>query len=292
MRVIKDYERNCEILNADQWPAEMQRIAMAVEYRGSSFRGFQVQPEGVASVQGALQHALSIVADEPISLVCAGRTDAGVHATGQIVHFDTLARRPERAWSRGLKAHMPEDIAVRWALPVAPTFHARFSAKARTYRYLISDRAGKPGLLHDQVSWSRRSLDVANMHQAAQVLVGEHDFTSYRAVQCQARSPIRRIEHLTVIRKGELIVVEVKASAFLHHMVRNIVGVLMAIGVGERPVEWAREVLAAKDRRQGGVTAPPFGLYLVQVDYGSEFNLPEVTPGPLFFEEPIGFWLP
>lgn len=285
-----EYVRNGEVFADTEWPANMHRIAMAVEYKGSRFRGFQIQPGKVETVQGALQRALSIIADEPITLVCAGRTDAGVHATNQIIHFDTLAERPEKAWTRGLKAHLPDDISIHWAREVAPQFHARFSAGARTYRYLIADGAAKPALLHDQLTWSRQLLDVEAMHAAAQDLVGEHDFTSYRAVQCQAHSPVRRIFHLTLVRKGNLVLLEVRANAFLHHMVRNIAGVLMAIGRGDKPVGWARQVLAAKDRRAGGVTAPPFGLYLVQVDYEPHFGLPRVLPGPLYFEEPVGYW--
>ncbi|MDO6569980.1 tRNA pseudouridine(38-40) synthase TruA [Gilvimarinus sp. 2_MG-2023] len=285
-----EYSRNGEILAETHWPDTMHRIAMAVEYKGSSFHGFQVQPGGLSTVQGALHKALSIIANEPIALVCAGRTDAGVHASNQIVHFDTLAQRPEKAWTRGLKAYLPDDISIHWATEVTPQFHARFSAQARTYRYLIADGCAKPALLHDQLTWSRDRLDIDRMREAAQDLVGEHDFTSYRAVQCQAHSPVRCIEHLTLVRKGELIVLEVRANAFLHHMVRNIVGVLMAIGTGSKPVEWAREVLEAKDRRLGGVTAPPHGLYLVQVEYDQGFALPQRLPGPLYFDEPVGYW--
>jgi tRNA pseudouridine38-40 synthase len=284
----KPYRRNAEVFPDTQWPHGMHRIALAVEYLGTHYHGFQTQRSGVSTVQQAIETALSAVAAEPITLVCAGRTDAGVHATTQVVHFDTLAERPEKAWVRGTRAHLPLDISVRWARPVVPQFHARFSATARTYRYLISDRATYSGLVHQQVTWSRKRLDEQLMRTAAAYLVGEHDFTSFRASQCQARSPVRRIEHLHIVRRGDLLVIEVKANAFLHHMVRNIVGVLMAIGGGEAQPEWMAEILMARDRSAGGVTARPFGLYLVAVDYPEVFALPESPPGPLFVPEPVG----
>lgn len=287
-RKSRPYSRNIEILADTPWPEGMKRVALAVEYLGGQYHGFQTQPTGVATVQQHLERALSAVANEPVTLVCAGRTDAGVHATGQVVHFDTLAERPEKAWVLGTRANLPFDIAVRWARPVEPGFHARFSAGSRTYRYLISDRKTYSALTHQQVTWSRKRLDEHAMREAGQALVGEHDFTSYRASQCQAKSPVRRIEYLHIVRRGDLVVLEVKANAFLHHMVRNIVGVLMAIGAGEAPVAWAGEILAARDRRAGGVTARPFGLYLVNVAYPERFGLPITAPGPLFVPEPLG----
>ncbi|MDQ2075532.1 tRNA pseudouridine(38-40) synthase TruA [Marinimicrobium sp. ABcell2] len=284
----KPYRRNAEVFPDTEWPEGMERVALAVEYLGTHYHGFQTQASGVTTVQQTLERALSAVAAEPITLVCAGRTDAGVHATTQIVHFDTLAKRPEKAWVRGTRAQLPLDISIRWARPVVPSFHARFSATARTYRYLISDRSTYSGLVHQQVTWSRKRLDEEAMRAAAESLVGEHDFTSFRASQCQARSPVRRIEHLHIVRRGDLLVIEVKANAFLHHMVRNIVGVLMAIGSGEAQPGWMAEILAARDRSAGGVTARPFGLYLVAVDYPVEFGLPVSPPGPLFVPEPVG----
>lgn len=284
----RSYSRNAEIRGGTPWPEGMNRVALAVEYLGGHYHGFQTQPSGVATVQQHLEKALSAVANESVTLVCAGRTDAGVHATGQVVHFDTLADRPEKAWVLGTRANLPFDIAVRWARAVEPRFHARFSAVSRTYRYLISDRKTYSALTHQQITWSRKRLDENAMWDAGQALVGEHDFTSYRASQCQARSPVRRIEYLHIARQGDLIVLEVKANAFLHHMVRNIVGVLMAIGAGEAPVGWAREILQARDRRAGGVTARPFGLYLVNVEYPDDFGLPSMAPGPLFVPEPLG----
>lgn len=284
----RPYRRNAEVLPDTEWPEGMQRVALAVEYLGSHYHGFQTQSSGVSTVQQALEKALSAVADEPVTVVCAGRTDAGVHATAQVVHFDTLAQRPEKAWVKGTRAHLPLDISVRWARPVRPAFHARFSARARSYRYLISDRATYSALLHQQLTWSRKRLNEVAMARAAECLVGEHDFTSFRASQCQAKSPVRCIEHLHIVRRGEMIVVEVKANAFLHHMVRNIVGVLMAVGAGEAPPESVAQILAARDRSAGGVTARPFGLYLVGVDYPDEFGLPHTPPGPLFVPEPVG----
>lgn len=284
----KTYARNGEVVADTVWPEAMQRVALAVEYNGADFHGFQVQPNGVTTVQQALERALSKLADEPISLVCAGRTDAGVHATGQVIHFDTLAKRPEKAWMLGTRPHLPDTVSVAWAKNVCPRFHARFSAQARTYRYLISDRKAASGLLHHQITWSSRPLDVGLMREGATYLLGEHDFTSFRATQCQARSPVRCIHHLHIIRCGDLIVLEVQANAFLHHMVRNIVGVLMRVGAGDANPLWVSEVLAACDRKVGGVTAKAHGLYLVAVNYPAEFGLPKVSPGPFFLQEKIG----
>ncbi|RYY01486.1 MAG: tRNA pseudouridine(38-40) synthase TruA [Gammaproteobacteria bacterium] len=284
----KEYARNGEILGNTIWPEGMQRVALAIEYKGTDFHGFQTQPNGVKTVQQALEIALSKVANEPITLVCAGRTDAGVHATNQIVHFDTLAKRLPKAWVMGTRPHLPDSIGVNWAQDVSPQFHARFSALNRTYRYLISDAKTSPALLHSQITWSSRPLDINKMREAASHLVGRHDFTSFRATQCQAKSPVREIFYLHLVRRGDLIVLEVQANAFLHHMVRNIVGVLLAVGAGDKPSSWVGEILAAKNRSAGGVTARPYGLYLVSVDFPSEFNLPESLPGPLFLPEPVG----
>lgn len=284
----KPYTRSGEVVADTLWPEGMHRIALGIEYKGTDYHGFQVQPNGVKTVQQALEKALSRIADEPISLVCAGRTDAGVHATNQVIHFDTLAVRPEKAWLRGTRPHLPDSVSVRWVKEVVPQFHARFSAHNRTYRYLLTDARTPSGLLHDQITWSSRPLSVELMRAAAVYLVGQHDFTSFRATQCQAKSPVRRIEYLHIVRRGDLIVLEVQANAFLHHMVRNIVGVLMAVGAGDKPPEWVAHVLAARDRSAGGVTAKPFGLYLVGVEYPAAFELPKASPGPLYFPEPLG----
>lgn len=286
--VSKPYARNGEVVADTVWPDGMNRVALGIEYKGTDFHGFQVQPSGVKTVQQALETALSKVANEAITLVCAGRTDAGVHATSQVIHFDTLSVRPEKAWLRGTRPYLPDSIRVRWAKPVVPQFHARFSALTRTYRYLITDAKTPSGLLHDQITWSSRPLDVELMREGAAFLVGRHDFTSFRATQCQAKSPVREINYMHVVRRGDLIIVEVQANAFLHHMVRNMVGVLMAVGAGDKPPIWVAEVLAARDRSAGGVTAKPFGLYLVGVDYPADFGLPVQSPGPLFLTEPLG----
>jgi tRNA pseudouridine38-40 synthase len=284
----KLYARNGEIVGDTLWPEGMQRVALAIEYKGTDFHGFQTQPNGVKTVQQALELALSKVADETITLVCAGRTDAGVHATNQVIHFDTLAKRLPKAWVMGTRPHLPDVVGVKWAQNVSPTFHARFSALNRTYRYLISDAKTSSALLHDQITWSSRPLSIEKMREAAAYLVGRHDFTSFRATQCQAKSPVRQIYYLHLVRRGNLIVLEVQANAFLHHMVRNIVGVLLAVGAGDKPASWVNDILAAKNRSAGGVTAKPYGLYLVSVDFPEEFKLPTALPGPLFLPESVG----
>ncbi|HDS1767132.1 tRNA pseudouridine(38-40) synthase TruA [Pseudomonas putida] len=258
------------------------RIALGVEYKGARYRGWQRQASGVPSVQQALEQALSKVANEPISVICAGRTDAGVHGCGQVVHFDTRAVRDERAWTMGTNFNLPHDISVVWSRPMPADFHARFKACARRYRYVIYNDPIRPAHLAEEVTWNHRPLDVDRMAEAAQFLLGTHDFSAFRASQCQAKSPIKHIYHLRVTRHGQMIVLDVRATAFLHHMVRNIAGVLMAIGAGERPVSWAREVLEGRNRREGGVTAHPYGLYLVQVEYPEAFALPKRYIGPHF----------
>lgn len=252
------------------------RIALGVEYDGSDFHGWQLQ-EGVRTVQASLEEALTQVADHPIRVHCAGRTDSGVHAIGQVVHFDTRSRRHERSWILGTTANLPPDVSVIWAKPVPHSFHARYSATARQYRYVIVDRMTRPAIERSHVAWSNKLLDASRMHGAAQALIGEHDFSSYRAQGCQAKSPVRTITQLQVARLGNELVIEVSANAFLHHMVRNIAGVLIAIGRGDKPVTWAGDVLAYRDRTLGGVTAPPHGLYLVGVTYPEDFGIPEAT---------------
>lgn len=253
------------------------RVALGVEYEGSDYCGWQIQ-EGTRTIQQCLQAALTKVAAQPIKTIVAGRTDTGVHALGQVVHFDTDAVRSPRSWVFGLNAHLPSTISVIWARPVDDAFHARFSATARHYRYVIFNRPVRPGLRGSQLSWCYRPLDVERMSNAAIYLIGEHDFTSYRAAACQAKNPVRTVYRLDIVRRGDLIIIDIVANAFLQHMVRNIAGVLMAIGAGEREPQWAREVLYARDRTRGGVTASPRGLTLMAVDYPEHFGLPQLSP--------------
>lgn len=253
------------------------RVVLGVQYDGAGFRGWQAQRPQLRTVQTCLEQALAAVADHPIKLVCAGRTDSGVHSVGQVAHFDTKAVRSERAWVRGGNAHLPADISLSWSREAPDDFHARYSALARRYRYLIFNQRLRSPLWRERAAWCYRPLDAERMHEAGQTLVGKHDFSSFRAAECQARHPVREIQELTVRRTGDGVVLEVKANAFLHHMVRNIAGVLMAIGLGDRPAEWAREVLEQRDRTQAGVTAPAEGLYLLAVYYPEQFGLPVMT---------------
>ncbi|WP_456448125.1 tRNA pseudouridine(38-40) synthase TruA [Thiolapillus sp.] len=258
------------------------RIALGIEYDGSRFHGWQTQQPGVRTVQLELEKALSKVADHPVEVHAAGRTDTGVHADCQVAHFDTPSVRKPHGWVMGSNINLPDDISVLWAREVSEDFHARFSARGRTYRYYILNRLSRPALLARRVTWSHTPLDAESMHAAGQFLVGTHDFSSYRTVHCQAKSPVRNLRSLSVQREGDCIIMEVHADGFLHHMVRNIAGVLMAIGGGERPLEWAREVLEHRDRTRGGVTASPHGLYFHRVDYDPDFGIPsgpEIPPG-------------
>lgn len=255
------------------------RIALGIEYDGSGFQGWQIQ-NGARTVQGCLELALSRVADHAVRTVCAGRTDAGVHATAQVVHFESPAQRSARSWVFGGNASLPPDVSILWAQPVAPDFHARFGAVRRDYRYLIINRPTRPALFSSHSCWEYRALKIEPMREAACHLLGQHDFSSFRALACQAKSPVRTVHRLEVTRQGELVHIDVAANAFLHHMVRNIAGVLMAVGMGKRPPLWAKEVLEARDRTIGGVTAPPHGLYLVGVEYPVQFGLPPFTRYP------------
>lgn len=260
------------------------RIALGIEYDGSKYYGWQRQNE-VRSVQESLEKALSQVANEPVAVFCAGRTDAGVHATGQVVHFETTAQRKDAAWTLGVNANLPGDIAVRWVKSVSDDFHARFSATARRYRYIIYNHRLRPAVLQKGVTHFYLPLDEMRMHRAAQSLIGENDFTSFRAVQCQSRTPWRNVMHINVARYGAYVVVDIKANAFVHHMVRNITGSLMEVGCGNQTEDWIAELLAAKDRTLAAATAKAEGLYLVSVDYPQQFNLPAAPMGPLFLAD-------
>ena len=235
------------------------KIALGIEYNGKNYFGWQRQDK-VLSVQEELEKALSFVANEKIEVFCAGRTDSGVHGTGQVVHFETNAVRPEKAWAFGTNANLPDDIAVKWAKAVDDDFHARFSATARRYRYVIYTNKLRSAILPYGVTHTHLELDHQKMHQAGQYLLGENDFSSFRAAQCQSHTPWRNVHHLQVSRHGDYIVVDIKANAFVHHMVRNIVGSLMEVGCGRQPVEWMKWLLEQKDRKLAAPTAKPDGL--------------------------------
>jgi len=254
------------------------RFALGVQYDGAGFYGWQIQNNG-RTVQQVLEQAVSKVVDEPVRLFCAGRTDSGVHGVAQVAHFDTLALRDEKALIFGSNAFLEHDVSVVWAKQVHDDFHARFSALSRQYRYVICNTPVRPALLRKHLSWHHRPLDVKSMKAAALYLQGEHDFSSFRAAGCQAKSAIRTIESLEVCRSGDAIYIDVKANAFLQHMVRNIAGVLMKIGSGECEPEWAREVLEYRDRTKGAKTASPCGLYFVGAYYPKKFQLPEPVLG-------------
>jgi tRNA pseudouridine38-40 synthase len=256
----------------------MPRFAAGLEYDGRAYSGWQFQP-ALNTVQDVVQRALSRVADSPVDCVCAGRTDAGVHALAQVIHFDSDAVRNERAWRLGANTYLPSDVSVAWVREIAPHFHARFSATARAYRYLIFNRDSRSALHFGRATWERRPLDAARMHAAAQGLTGEHDFSAFRAIECQSKSPVRKVEAVTVRREAELVTLEITANAFLHHMVRNVAGLLMSVGHGESAPERVSQVLAGRDRKANAATAPPDGLYLTAVRYPAEFGLPGVPAG-------------
>ena len=249
------------------------RIALGLEYDGTAYNGWQRQRTG-EGVQARVEEALTSVADESIEVVCAGRTDTGVHASGQVVHFDTNSERDNRGWLLGANCNLPDDISVTWAKSVDDSFHARFSATGRSYHYLILNRLQRSALHRDRAWWVYDPLDAERMHNAAQALVGKHDFSAYRAAACQASTPIREITSIVVMSDGDWIHLEVTANAFLQHMVRNITGTLLAVGRGDEPADLAATVLESRDRKRGGAAAPPHGLTLIKVDYPREFDLP------------------
>ena len=258
---------------------EMIRIALGIEYDGSRFLGWQTQPGG-GTVQDVLEAALAAIAGTPGSVTCAGRTDRGVHARGQVVHFDTGAIRPDSAWVRGVNAFLPDSVAVLWAVQAVEGFHARYSALSRTYRYVLVNRPVRPALEARFAGWFHAPLDLEAMRNAARTFIGEHDFSAFRSSGCQAKTPVRTILQFQIEGRddhagGQVIVFSIRANAFLHHMVRNLVGTLIHIGKGKHPPQWAAEVLASRDRSRAAPTFAPAGLCLDRVEYGSQWNLPQ-----------------
>ena len=250
------------------------RVVLGIEYDGSSFAGWQSQPHG-NTVQDVLERALAVVADETVRTVCAGRTDAGVHATCQVAHFDTAAKRPDGAWVRGVNAQLPPSVAVTWACGTDREFHARFSAFARHYRYLLLNRPVRAALSAGRVGWCHRPLDTDAMAGAAALLLGERDFSAFRAAECQAKSPVKTLHRASISRRGDLVVFDFSANAFLHHMVRNLVGSLVWVGKGSQPREWLADVLASRDRSRAAPTFEAAGLYFSGVDYEPHWHLPQ-----------------
>jgi tRNA pseudouridine38-40 synthase len=267
------------------------RVVLGLEYDGSRFCGWQTQPEGCA-IQDHLERALAAIAGHKIATVCAGRTDAGVHAMEQVVHFDTAAQRPQMAWVRGVNALLPHSIAVTWARPVGEDFHARYGARSRSYRYVLLNHAVRPAADWGRAGWYHGGLDVGRMNAAAQMLVGEHDFSAFRSSECQARSPVRTIHHIDVRRTADFVFFDLRANAFLHHMVRNIVGSLIHVGSGRQAPGWMRDVLAARDRARAAPTFGAAGLYLVQVEYDGSWNLPQGRTRLFFLHPPDGISAP
>ena len=257
------------------------RFALGIEYDGSAYNGWQRQKTG-SGVQALVERCLGTIANHPIEVVCAGRTDTGVHATGQVAHFDTTSDRSLRGWLLGANSQLPDDIAVRWVRPVPDDFHARFSAVSRTYRYVILNRLVRSALYRQRAWWVHETLHDPLMCEAASALLGEHDFSAFRAAGCQAANATRTLSRLDIRRDGSWLAITVQANAFLQHMVRNIVGTLVAIGRGDQPPSWAGDVLASRDRTQAGIAAPAHGLALIAVDYPEYFELPR-EPIPVLF---------
>jgi len=258
------------------------KIAIGVSYDGGPFEGWQSQSSG-RTVQDELERALAGVAAHPVRLVAAGRTDSGVHALGQVAHFESNVERPVQAWVRGANSALPSAIAVQWAQTVPDAFSARYSATSRTYRYFVYSHPVRPAVLARRVGWFHPPLELAPMQAAAQHLLGEHDFSAFRSIECQAKSPVRNLRRLGIAQRGPYFVFDFTADAFLHHMVRNIVGCLLYVGKGRHPPEWVAEILAARERRLAAPTFAPDGLYLAEVRYGAEWNLPGFPPIMPFF---------
>ena len=256
------------------------RIAAGVEYDGTAYNGWQKVSSGIG-IQAVVEKALTRVANHDVEVHCAGRTDAGVHASGQVFHFDTTSSRSERSWLLGANSNLPDDIGLNWVHPVPDSFHARYSATARTYRYLLLNRLVRSPLCRTRAWWVYETVDTVRMQAAARYLVGEFDFSAFRAADCQARHAVRELREMEVIRQGDWIIFTVTGNAFLQHMVRNIVGTLVAVGKCEYPPDWVAEVLKSRDRRQAGVTAPAAGLTLIDVVYPDDFQLPDAPRSTL-----------
>ncbi|MGH8282289.1 MAG: tRNA pseudouridine(38-40) synthase TruA [Gammaproteobacteria bacterium] len=259
----------------------MTRLALGLEYEGTAFMGWQRQSHAGRTVQACVEEAITKVADHAVQVTCAGRTDAGVHATGQVVHFDTHATRSLRGWLLGLNSNLPADVAANWIMEVPDDFHARYHARARQYRYTVLNRLTRSAVTRAHITWIHRPLDEQRMQAATHYLTGEHDFSAFRAVDCQAHSPVRTIHNLNIHRESEFILIDVVANGFLHHMVRNIAGVLIAIGEGKQEPDWARQVLEGRKRALAGITSPPQGLCFKAVLYPPAYDIP-VPEGALF----------
>ena len=259
------------------------KIALGIEYQGTNYCGWQRQKH-CDSVQAQVEQALTQIADHSVDLFCAGRTDTGVHGLGQVVHFETTSDRPVKAWVQGANTKLPGDIRVSWAKPIADDFHARFSAFARQYRYVIFNRPVHSAVLHNRVTWEPYLLDEVRMHEAAQDLIGEQDFSAFRASQCQAEHARREVQKIAVSRRGNMVFIDIQANAFLHHMVRNIAGTLIEIGKGHQSVNWVKELLLAQDRTLAAATAPASGLYFINAFYPAEYEIPKVELDELLWQ--------
>ncbi len=251
------------------------RVALGVEYDGSPYAGWQSQPDG-RTVQDVLQLALGRISGERITVIAAGRTDTGVHALEQVIHFDTCAVRPLTAWVRGVNALLPASVSVLWAREVDDEFHARYSARARSYSYYLYCRPVRSAVQHGKVGWYHQALDADMMREAAIHLLGEHDFSAFRASECQAKSPVKTLTTLSIQQNGDMISFDLTANAFLHHMVRNIVGCLVYVGKGKYPPQWINEVLHGRERSKAAPTFAPDGLYLRRITYDEKWGLPQI----------------
>ncbi len=278
------YTPNCKMPEAQSLPEGIRRYAAVVQYDGSTFCGFQKQKHS-PSVQQALESALSYVADQPLIISCAGRTDTGVHASHQVIHFDSGAVRTGHNWIQGANSKLPDSISLVWADQVDASFHARFSASARTYRYVIAASRARPAILASGVTWVKFPVNPAAMQEACQYLLGEQDFSAFRGAGCQSLSPFRNVTSANIYQAGQLLVFEVTANAFVLHMVRNMVGSLLEVGFGRQQPSWIKQLLRAADRNQSGATAAPNGLYLVDVQYPGYPSMPRLPVGPVFLPD-------